>query len=192
MGADVDSDTTAELAVRRYLQYLENPESLVDNGGIERLQQTVAEATDPIERLRALAELERAQQPNEADHRQAFIQHAKDWAEANGITPSAFQAMGVDRSVLQAAGLLPSTRRRSKRAQAGMPRMVTTVEIKAAVSKRRGEFTFADIANEVGGSPMTVRKAVNELIDDGEVERLGATPNWTQQGRAPIVFRRRT
>jgi len=44
------------------------------------------------------------------------------------------------------------------------------------------------VADEVGGSPMTIRKALNELIADGTIERLGPDPDHHELGRAPIVY----
>ena len=40
----------------------------------------------------------------------------------------------------------------------------------------------------MGGSPMTVRKGVQALVDDGTIARLGPMRDWAGRGRAPIVF----
>ncbi len=56
------------------------------------------------------------------------------------------------------------------------------------VRSLHGTFTMADIHSSVGGSPMTVRKGVQALVDDGTIIRLGPMRSWTGRGRAPIVF----
>lgn len=176
-----------EMAVREYLLFLENPEQLVDHESIESLKAAVTSATDPIEKLKALARLEKAQQPAEGSYREAFIRSVKAWAETNGVPTSAFLSMGVERSVLRDAGLLGS----SRSARRPSARSTTVDDIKRGVMARHDAFTLAAIAADVGGSPMTVRKAVNQLIEKGHVEREGPRPDWSGPGRAPILFRRR-
>ncbi|MDQ3524959.1 MAG: hypothetical protein M3451_07895 [Chloroflexota bacterium] len=181
-----------EMAVREYLLFLENPEQLVDHESIESLKTAVNSATDPIEKLKALARLEKAQQPAEGSYREAFIGSVKAWAETNSVPTSAFLSMGVERSVLRDAGLLGSSRPASSRsARRPSTRSTTVDDIKRGVMARQDAFTLATIAADVGGSPMTVRKAINEMIETGHVEREGPKPDWSGPGRAPILFRRR-
>lgn len=179
-----------EVAVREYLLFLENPEQLVDTAKLDALKGVVDAATDPLERLKALAQLERAQRPRETEYREAFIANVKTWADANAVTGSTFLTVGVDRSALQAAGLLPGKRGRRRAGTPGSSKSTTTAAIKHAILQRSGTFTLVDVSNEAGGSPMTVRKAVTQLIDAGQVERVGPHPDWRSQGRAPIIFRR--
>jgi len=49
----------AEASVRQYLLYIEDPSSLRDESEIQKKTQAVLDATDPIDKLKALAELER-------------------------------------------------------------------------------------------------------------------------------------
>ena len=37
---------------------------------------------------------------------------------------------------------------------------------------------------------MTVRKAVDGLVQSGDVVKLGPQENWNGRGRAPFVYRR--
>lgn len=183
-----------EASVRQYLLFVDDPNQLVDTSRLEELTAAVEASTDPIDRLKALAQLEKAQQPTEAVFKEAFVRAAKAWAEANAIPASAFLSMGVDPAVLQAAGILPAERRTSRgrgRSAGAPPRITTSKQIKQSILERTGQFTLADIASSVGGSPMTIRKAVGELVDTGSLERLGPDPAWSNQGRAPILFRRR-
>lgn len=183
------TSTEAETAVRNYLMLLENPESLVDQQQLDQLAQQAATSTDPLDKLRALAELERARRPSEDGYREGFIRHAKRWADSNAVPGTIFLSAGVDRSVLEAAGLL--TRGSAKRQQgtAAKPsRSVNVAAVKRAMLAHHGPFALAAIAREVGGSPMTLRKAVDQLVAEGKVKRLGPAPEWSNPGRAPILF----
>ncbi|HEY8526800.1 MAG TPA: hypothetical protein VIL48_17650 [Acidimicrobiales bacterium] len=202
----------AESAVRHYLLYLEDPSKLRDEGEIQRKTQAVLDATDPIDKLKALAELERAAKVDEEPLRRAFIRHAKAWAEPQGIPVSAFRELRVPDDVLREAGFeVPSDRRRGRgRARVGeaggsgagagagggsgagqrrqRAKAVPVEDIKAYVLQQHGTFVLADVMAGVGGSPATVRKAVDELVEAGQVERLGPVPDYHGRGRAPIQY----
>jgi hypothetical protein len=134
-----DDRGDAEGAVRSYLVYLEDPRKLRDEAAIQRLTQAVLVADDPIDKLRALAELERA--------------------AGAGTGRTRARAVPVD-------------------------------EIKAHVLGLDGPFVLADVMSGVGGSPATVRKAVDELVEAGQVARLGPVPDHSGRGRAPVQFMR--
>lgn len=184
-------DETAQSAVRNYLLFLEDPRRLVDHGLVERLRTKANEAQDPIERLMAYAELERAQRSDDSKYKLEFILHAKSWAEANDVGAAAFKQLGVKDDVLRSAGLLATgrgLRKRQSKDPAASRRSVSAETVKNHVRSLRGKFTLADLYSSVGGSPMTVRKAVQELVDQGSVKRLGPATDWGGRGRAPIVF----
>ena len=186
--------TDAETAIRNYLLYLDNPAQLIDAEEINRLQTEIDAATDPLDKLRTLSKLQRAQQSDEHALQEAFCAHAKAWADANDVTAASLATLGVSTDLLRRAGFdLPHAadqpaKSRNAKTRQNSGQTVTTGQIKAEVAKRTTPFTLADIAERAGGSPMTIRKAVNELIDEGVVERLGPSPKWTRQGRAPILF----
>ena len=186
----------AETAIRNYLLYLDDPSQLIDPEEIHRLQAEIDAATDPLDKLRILSKMQRAQQTDEHVLRAAFCAHAKAWADANDVTAASLATLGVGADVLRTAGFDSSrsaspgparTRTRTVRGAGG--RAVTTAQVKADIARRTSPFTLADVADRAGGSPMTIRKAVYELIAAGTVERLGPSTNWTRPGRAPIVFR---
>lgn len=180
-----------ETAIRNYLLFLEDPRKLIDEAQIDRLKQKAVDATDPIERLRAYTELERAQRTDDSKVKRDFILHAKTWAQAHDIETSAFRQLGVKDDVLRSAGLLGGTKRGGKpaRGERGPSRGSVSAEvIKQHVRGRRGTFILADLFSDIGGSPMTVRKAVQELVSEGAVKRLGPAKDWAGRGRAPIVF----
>jgi hypothetical protein len=185
-----------ETAVRSYLVALDDPTKLIDEAKIAALQKAVDTATDPIDKLKALAELERARSVNIATYQLAFIQHAKQWAADNNVPGSTFATYGVDDDTLRAAGLLgrsPKAPTAPRGSSNGGTRSgsVSSDNIKAHIADRTGPFTLADLAASVGGSPMTLRKAVTEMVSDGDVRKLGADPQHSGRGRAPIVYERR-
>jgi hypothetical protein len=185
-----------EAAVRMYLLYLEDPSKLRDETEIQSKTKAVLDAKDPIEKLRAIAELERVANIDEAPLREGFVQHAKTWAEQQHIPWTAFRELKVSDDVLRQAGFdVPAARRRGRggvtttegrqRAKA-----VPVDQIKAFVLEQKDAFILADIMSSVGGSPATVRKAVDELIETGQVERMGPMPDYHGRGRAPVQYRR--
>jgi hypothetical protein len=181
----------AEAAVRNYLLYLQDPSQLVDPAEVARLRSAAKSATDPLERLRAVEALRQVEEGDGEGYREAFCEHAKAWAAANGIRPSSFREVGVDEATLRAAGFaVRGARRPAGRRPARSGRSPVRVEhVKDAVDQMTGMFTLADLAAASGASAMTIRKAVDELVAAGRVQRLGPTPNWSQPGRAPIQFR---
>jgi hypothetical protein len=191
MPSDADEDL-AERAVRDYLIFLDDPRKLIDEAHIDSLQAKAQHASDPIERLHIYAELERAQSADESTYRRDFVRHAKSWAVANDVCAAAFGQMGVDDAVLRSAGLLPEVARGRANPRRSVPApqrtTVTAEAIKHHVRSLRGTFTLLDIRSQVGGSPMTVRKGVQALVDDGTIGRLGPMPGWVGRGRSPIVF----
>jgi hypothetical protein len=182
-------DDSAESAIRNYLRFLDDPAQLIDHELIEQLQEKARAAHDPIERLKVYAELERAQRSDGSNYLLDFILHAKNWAEANIVSAAAFRHVGVNDDVLRSAGLLADEGQRGKNLRTQEPLASVSVEtIKSHVRSLHGRFTLADVKSSVGGSPMTIRKGVQELVDIGAITRLGPTPDWSGRGRAPIVF----
>lgn len=183
----------AEAAVRSYLLMLEDPTSLIDTGVIAGLEAAVAAAKDPIVKLKAYADLDRARLPDRAAYEQAFIRSAKTWAAHNDIPVSSFQQLGVSDQILHAAGLL-GPRRRARRGEArrSVGTGVSKDTIKAYVGTLTGTFKLADVAEGAGGSPMTLRKAIEELISEGTLDKLGTSTTHSGRGRAPILYANRT
>lgn len=185
--------SATEGAVRSYLLYLEDPTALRDDAEIAKRSEAVEKATDPIDKLKALAALEEASTINEAPLREGFVASAKDWAEAQGVPLSAFVQLKVPDDVLRAAGFsLPTSGRRGRRTGEARQRAkaVGVDEIKAHVLTQKGTFILTDVMNSIGGSQATVRKAIDELISTGDVEKLGPVPDYSGRGRAPMQYKR--
>jgi hypothetical protein len=123
-----------------------------------------------------------------------FITHARAYAEAQSIPIAAFRAVGVSDDVLRQAGFGVAGRTgRAPRAgrAAGAPRakQVSVDELKAAALGLPKRFTLADVSAAAGGgSPATVRRAVDELISGGKVSKLGPKPDHQGPGRAPTLY----
>jgi hypothetical protein len=184
---------TAEEAVRQYLRFLEDPNTLRDDAEIEKQQRAVEKATDPIDKLKALAELDRVSNVDAEPVRKGFVEHAKAWSEELGVPVSAFQELKVPDDVLREAGFsVPAGRGRGRSAGISRQRAkaVPIEDIKAWVLNQKGTFLLSDVMSGAGGSPATVRKAVDELIEAGSVEKLGPVPEYSGRGRAPIQYSR--
>lgn len=190
---------TPDEAVRTYLLSLQDPEALVDRAAIAEMEAAAATSTDPLERLRLLSRIERAKRVDLAHVEHEFVRQAKNWAEANEVSASAFQALGVPDAVLRTAGLLGGGRTPGRRAgttttaapgrrAARSARNVTTAQVTDHVLGRSGPFTMAAVEADTGASTMTVRKSITALVEQGTVRRLGADPAHQGQGRAPIRY----
>jgi len=194
----VESDILEpEGAVRLYLTWLEDPQQLVDRTKIESLQSQYDTSKDPIERLRLLGQLERARVADASQLEADFVRLAGSWAEDNDVPGSAFRTLGVADDVLAAAGLDSGGRSRKSRSsrsagrsagRARRAKAVSTETLRAWMLERSGAFTVADVTGAAGGSPMTAKKALDELIDAGQVERLGPVADWRGRGRAPTAY----
>jgi hypothetical protein len=61
--------------------------------------------------------------------------------------------------------------------------------IKAAAVRLPKQFTLHDLAEKAGGgSQGTLKKAVDDLVTEGKVRRVGPVPNYRGRGRAPILY----
>ncbi len=183
----------AESAVRQYLLFLEDPNKLRDEQEIEKKTQAVSDAVDPIDKLKAIAALELASSIDEEPLRQGFIETAKAWAEVAGVPVTAFREMRVPDEVLHEAGFSVPAARGRGRASSGerqRAKAVPVEDIKGWVLEQTGTFVLTDVMSGIGGSQATVRKAVDELVEAGEVVRLGPVADYSGRGRAPVGYSR--
>lgn len=186
MTAATKSD--AEAAIRLYLLFLEDPAKLRDDADIQKKTKAVLDASDPIEKLKALAALEQAANIDAKPLRAGFVAHAKAWAEDQGIPVTAFRELKVPDDALREAGFtLPQSGKTAGNRERA--KSVPVEDIKAHVLALKGTFILTDIISDFGGSPATVRKAIDELIETKKVQKLGPTPNYPGRGRAPIQYK---
>jgi hypothetical protein len=190
----VSTSEEAELAVKTYLATVGKPKP---RGRQARPKPDFEAATkgitDPLAKLAAIkAERERVANVvvgNPAE--EAFIQYGKTWARIHDYTREDFAALGVQKRVLDATfgglGTAPAPQIAPKRA-----RRVNTQELVDAVTaKPAGAWlTVAVVMNEVGGSPATVRKVLDDLSAAGTLTRPFDDPKHTGKGRASKVWER--
>ena len=187
--------SSPETAVRRYLAWIDDPSSAIDDDAVQQAEASLARATDPIDRLHAAAARERAKSADVDAIRHGFVSQASAYADAEGIPVEAFRSLGVDDAVLAEAGFnVPltksgkSARRRSASSKPRSPQ-VSVAQVKAVSAEMPKRFTLAQLAERAGGgSPVTIRKAVEELIEEGLAIKVGPSDNHTGPGRAPMVY----
>ena len=189
--------TSPEQAVRRYLAWIDDPDTAVDQAAVDAAEAAFAAATDPIAKLHAAAARERAAAADVSAIERDFVVHAKAYADAQDIPASAFEALGVGVDVLKQAGFAVAARSGRMGAapapirSAGAPRAahVPVSTIKAVAVQMPKRFTLSQLADKAGGgSPVTVRKAVDELIAEGRVVKLGPATDHQGPGRAPTIY----
>jgi hypothetical protein len=190
----------AELSVRRYLDFLADPGSILDTARISSLENELASAKDPITKLHAHAALEKALRTDGVGVRAAFVKHARSYAAAHDLSASAFRSVGVSDIALAEAGFdLGHGRLKAKAAKAaktGLPSgrlrapKVAKASIQAHILERTGSFTLNDVMSGIGGSIGTVNTVVKEMVDAGSIKQLGPDTNHQGRGRAPIRYSR--
>ncbi len=176
-----------------YLQYLADPTKLVDATSVKKLENDADKAKDPIDKLKAIAALERARSVDGSVYEEAFIRNARPWAEAEGIPLAAFRTMGVPDAVLNRAGFSDVRRRGRTPAKrgttrSGRARSTSAEAIQSWVLATSGPFTLADVQHSIGGSPATIKKAIDELIETGKLQNLGPIADHHGRGRAPYHY----
>jgi len=183
--------TTAETAVRNYLTFLSDPDSLVDQASVGMLESEVAKAKDPVDKLLAISRLLRAQSADPDTFVQGFVENAKEWAEAEGVPASAFEQMGVPRDVLQQAGIIVV----GGRGRSARTRTTSTTPRRARVRPEQLEegilafdepFSIKDVSERVGGSPLTIKAAVERLEAQQKIVPAGERSGG--RGRASKVW----
>ena len=182
---------SAEEAVRRYLTSLRNPAALRNDEEISQLQERLEKSEDDLERLQLRQQIIEAQQPPLEQYEDAFVTHAKAWAEDTGISDKAFAAEGVPAAVLRKAGFrnVGSGRSRSTARSTGTRKRVSADEVRASIP-RKGTFTIKDVQDASGASAAVVRRVVQEEVDAGNVKDAGPDPDHRGPGRAPTLYSR--
>ena len=186
--------TTPETAVRNYLTFLSDPDSLRDPEEVRKLEDEVAKATDIVEQLMARAALRKAMMLDPDTYERAFIEVAREWADAQGVPGEVFEEMGVRSEVLEAAGFYGKRPRRAvggpRKAAAppGAPRRasVKSDALEAGILALGGPFSVRDVSERVGGSTITVTKAIERLEAQKKIVTAGERAN--ERGRASRVW----
>ena len=201
-----ETETPAESAVRKFLEFVADPASARDEPLIAGLRDQVGTAKDPIAKLKVLAALDRAERADGEALRKAFVDHAQAWADEHAIPVRAFRELGVNDIVLAEAGFdLGSGRAvNRRRAQGGASRSATTKarvtsgrprarsvsadDIRAWLVEQRQPFTLSQVMSGAGGSLGTITKVVDDLVHSGRLVKLGPAPDHRGRGRAPHQY----
>jgi len=163
---------------------------------VKKAEDAVENAKDPIDRLKALAVLERSRAIDDSAYKFDFIKLAKTWADEEGVPVSAFRSMSVPADVLAAAGLdgKPKERRRTKAGTAprgAAPRSrrpgVKAEALEEAILGMSEPFTIKEVVDKVGGSPITVKAVLDRLEAQDKVSAAGERPNM--RGRASKLWK---
>lgn len=190
------SEADAEQAVRHYLSYLADPEGMRDATAIADAEEDLAAATDPIEKLKAMAALRKAHEVDSTAFELGFTRHAKDWADAEGITVEDFLALGVSPEILAAAGFANAGRARPTSVRnASTPRSGSKArlsyenDVVPAVAALQGEWKLSDLADVLQRDVQSTRNALRRLLDDKKVEEAGLDTSSRRPGRTPKLYR---
>jgi len=187
----------AEDVIRRYLTYLEDPKQLVDAAEVSKLEAAVQSAVNPLDKLKAIAALDRARTVDGQRYRDEFVGVAREWSEREDVPASAFRQIGVGDDVLRDAGFdvaggrrrgATGSRRRGSTGARTRSRPVSAEEIQTWVIGRDTPFTTSDIAQGAGGSPITIKKVLDDLVASGKVNKLGPVKDWPNRGRVPMQY----
>lgn len=188
--------STQEAAVRNYLLSIRNPGALRDDDAIAALNAKLEESNDELERLQLRQQLLDSESPSLERYEDAFVEHARAWAERTGISAEAFLAEGVQPGVLRRAGFRGVSgggRRRSSSRSTSSSRTSTRTrvsadEVRAAIPT--GTFTVKDLQERSGASAAVVRRIIAEEVEAGTVTDEGPDPDHSGPGRAPTVYKR--
>lgn len=179
--------STPEDAVRTYLRWRQDPASVQPDTG--DLDARIEAEQDPVERVKLRSERSRMADLGptlEAD----FVTHVRAWADEHDVTADALLEEGVERRLLAQAGMLTGAPRTPRGAPRSRSSRVRREDIAAHVrGLRQGTtVTTSTIANDAGGSPATVRKVLDELLDEGVVVEDGK--DHSGPGRPRTLYRR--
>jgi uncharacterized membrane protein YphA (DoxX/SURF4 family) len=181
--------TTPATAVRTYLAFLRDPSVLSDVDGVAELQRTV-DQTDRAGQLRErVLDVQRRAM---TAHEEAFVEHAKTWADVNGVSGEAFAAEGVPVAVLRRAGFgdVTATPRPQQRSGSGQKHgrrpPGAAARVRAVIPA--GTFTAKRLQELSGASATTVRRVIREGVEAGDLVERGVDADHSGQGRAPIVY----
>lgn len=188
--------TDAAEAVRRYLLFLEDPDSMRDEEAITAAQRKVEAATDPLDKLLAVAERDRLSRVDGDHFRREFITYAKAYATQHAIPGSAFAELGVPQADLVDAGLVEGRRiasRGGSTTASGAPRQrarrVTQDEVREVALGMGDAFSVRMLAEAAETTQATASKVVKALEDDGTVVPVGADKAFGGRGKPPMLYR---
>jgi len=188
----VSTSEEAEVAVKEYLATVGKPKPRGRQARPKPDFDTATKGiTDPLAKLAAIKS-ERTRVANIVvgdAAEEGFVKYGKVWAHIHDYDREDFAALGVSRRVLDVVfgGSAP----RAKTPPTRAPRVSTKDLADAIDSKPAGTWlTVSAVMREVGGSPATVRKVLDELAQVGTLTHPIDDPKHSGKGRAPKVWER--
>ena len=181
---------SADQAVRDYLLSLRDPSALRDESAVASLQKRLDESDDQLERLKLRQQIIEADTPALDRYEDAFVTHAKAWADKTGVSDKAFLAEGVPAATLRKAGFrnVGSGRSRTATRSSGTRKRVSADQVRSSIPQ--GTFTVKDVQDSSGASSAVVRRVIQEEVDAGRVSEQGPDPDHNGPGRAPTLYKR--
>lgn len=196
---------SAEQGIRAYLEGLgrkpARARATVDREAVKAVKDQIKAATDPIEKLRLHRELAEVSTPrlpeveDDSADEATFVEHAREWAESEGIPLDAFAALKVPTAVLQRAGLptrAPRSSAGSSRGSGGGssrgPAIRSEDVLKAARDLVDG-WRLTELAAALGREVATVRNHVNALVERGDLVVTGE--DASRPGRPAKLYKLR-
>lgn len=190
---------TTENGIRSYLDSLEQSDKpVVDREAVKALKAQIRAESDVLNKVKLIAQLEEEQAgraPDNSVEKAVFVAEAKAWAEGEGVSVTAFQALGVPDEVLKEAGFDVSSGGPAKTASGGRRKGSGTrspsipLDTVAAEAKKLGSgWKISDLAVKLDREPMTVRNYVLKLVEQGVIADLGDDPKHNGRGRAPKIY----
>jgi hypothetical protein len=191
--AQTASPTDGEAAVRSYLTFLSDPDSLIDVKAVKELETAVEKAKDPLDKLRAVGALHQARSMDTDVYRKRFVASGKAWADAEGVPANAFEQMGVPHDALVEAGIIivggrPRGGARAKATTTGTRRPAVKAEdLESGILSLKDVFSVREVAERIGGSPVSVKALLGRLEAEGKVTPAGERAS--HRGRAAQVWK---
>lgn len=170
------SDT--EQIVRKYLAFLSDPSSAIDQDEMSRLDAALNAAVDPIDRLRIETEREAVLSAGDS-YENEFIAVAREFARAENLTVRAFKQAGVPTEVLVSAKLIPGSKPTKRR----VPNGTDSADVREHMAGRVGKWTAGDIAHSTGAPTYQVQNVIAAMRGDGIIERAGYRAHASGAGR---------
>ncbi len=182
----------SEDVVRSYLESILNPTFVSPE--IEKLEEQLREETDVIQ----IAVLKQAliDEREGTSLEDAFVEHAKAWADSTNVGAKALNEMGVEPGVLSRAGFdvreLESKRGPSKSTERAAPRTrVTSEDVERSIRAHPAGtmLSVSELVEKTGASNATVTKTLKGLIGDAVKEPID-DPDHSGRGRAAKLYER--
>ena len=151
----------------------------IDEEEIDALRGKASGTSDPIERLRILAEIAKATAPRGDDLVKAFLANAKDYAESQGFPLDVYADFGVPADVVS---------RIAKPKRNAGPSSGATASVIRTAALETGSFTVKGLCESTGASAGTVNRVITDLVAENVLTISAQEVPSGRRGRAPKLY----